>query len=150
MKKWLFLVLMFFLIGCDQEKVTVYLDSDVEAFDEILLNIGNGHTKAYDIRSETSCIDGRIPGFFCMRTVDSEGIEKPLEEIASNLMLLIGNDYNYLIILMDEDGTSCHYLAEILANAGYRNIHYFQNGYESYVLLKGDSFIPEVGECETC
>lgn len=150
MKKWLIIFLFFFLIGCDKTAVHVYEDGDIAAFDEVCENIGDGHTKAYDLRVEPDCIAGRIPGFFCMRTVNSEDVIQPLDAIYENLKILIGKDYGYLIIFMDEDGTDAGYLAEKLAADGYDNIHYFKGGYDRYAELAGEDFVPETGECDAC
>lgn len=149
MKHVMFLLLLL-LVGCSSGKVYVYQDNDIAQFDRILENIGNQKTKAYDLRSEEICKLGRIPGFFCMRTTNSLGEEKTLDTIFEHLQLLIGDDYQYLIILMDEDGSDSAYLAHLLLEAGYRNVHYFASGYHTYATLKGDGFVPEVGECETC
>ena len=150
MKKLVLLLLLACLVGCTSGKSFVYHDDELAKFDKVLENIGDGHTKAYDLRSEEDCLLGRIPGFFCMRTIDSSNNEKSLDTIFEHLSLLIGNDYAYLIILMDADGIDSAYLAGLLVDAGYRNVHYFASGYARYVYLKGDSFVPEVGPCENC
>ncbi|MGD9605386.1 MAG: rhodanese-like domain-containing protein [Bacilli bacterium] len=150
MKRVCLLLIICLLAGCKQGQIFVYQDDEIANFDKILINIGNGHTKAYDLRSEDECVLGRIPGFFCMRTTNSLGEEKSLETIFEHLTLLVADDYNYLIILMDNDGSDSTYLAGLLFDAGYQNVHYFASGYDKYAQLKGDEFIPETGECTTC
>mgnify|MGYP001073565795 CR=1 FL=1 len=145
-----FLLFLLLLSGCKSKEITVYQDADISKFDEILMNIGNGNTKAYDLRSMEDCREGRIPGFFCMRTINSNNEVRSLERIHSDLKSLLGNDYDYLIILMDYDGQEAAKLASLLFADGYYNIHYFESGYQEYVDLKGDLFVPETGDCTTC
>lgn len=128
----------------------MYRDDELSAFDRILESIGDGYTKAYDLRSIEDCREGRIPGFFCARTVNSKGETKTLERIRDDLKLLLGKEYDNLIILMDKSGQDATKLAEMLFAEGYYNIHYFQSGYQRYVELKGASFTPETGECDAC
>lgn len=144
----LLLILLFLLSGCKTQG-KVYYDDDIDDFDKILTCIGDGNTKAYDLRSYYDCIEGRIPGFFCMRTI-RDGVERSLDEIADDLIILLGNKYNFRIILMDYDGKNCRYFTELMNEFGYFNIHYFKSGYHRYVELKGDDFVPDVGECNVC
>lgn len=150
MKHLSLLVILFLLVGCGKAVTHVYSDDKIDDFDKILTNIGDGNTKAYDLRSEEVCILGRIPGFFCVRTTNNLGEEKTLDMIFEHLTLLVGDDYQYLIILIDDDGDDSAYLADLLVAAGYKNVHYFENGYDRYAEIKKDSFVPETGPCETC
>jgi hypothetical protein len=146
----LIVLLLAFLCGCKNKEITVYQDEDLTDFDHMLENIGDGTTKAYDLRLLESCREGRIPGFFCARTVNSQGEVKTLARIRDDLKLLLGKDYGRLIILMDESGEEASQLASMLFAEGFYNIHYFQSGYQRYVELKGNTFVPETGECNAC
>lgn len=151
MKKLIFIILLVITItGCSKKEITIYEDHEINGFDEILKNIGNGTTKAYDLRSEEECYAGRIPKFFCARTKDINGKVKSLDTIYDNLVLLIGKKYNYMIILMDKNNGEAKYLADKLFSAGYYNIHYFKSGYDVYAEIKKDTFVPEIGECTIC
>jgi len=143
----LFVVL--FLLSACKSQGKIYKDEDIDDFDRILNYIGNGNTKAYDLRSYNDCVAGRIPGFFCMRTIRS-GKVRSLEEIASDLMILLGDKYNFRIILIDYNGEDARHFTELMNNSGYYNIHYFAGGYNRYVELKGNDFVPEIGECNGC
>ena len=150
MKRLCLFAVLFLLVGCGKAEIHVYSDDEIDDFDKLLTNIGDGNTKAYDLRSEEICFLGRIPGFFCVRTTNSLGEEKTLDTIFEHLTLLVGNDYQYLIILIDDDGEDSAYLANLLVAAGYKNVHYFANGYNRYVEIKKEIFVPETGRCETC
>lgn len=151
MKKLIFVILLLITVtGCAKKEITIYEDDEIDAFDQILTKIGNGTTKAYDLRSEEECYTGRIPKFFCARTKDINGNVKSLDTIYENLVLLIGKKYSYLIILMDNNNGEAKYLANKLFLAGYYNIHYFKSGYDVYAEMRKDSFIPEIGECTIC
>jgi len=139
----------FLITGCSLKEIHVYSDDEIEEFDKLVSN-GKTKTKMYDIRSESVCIEGRIPGFICMRPTNSQGEERTLDKIFDYLILVIGDEYGYRIILMDNDGQDSRYIAEKLLDKGYYNVHFFSSGYNRYVELKGDSFIPEVGDCNIC
>lgn len=146
----LILIMMLLLLSaCGRTKGKVYEDADIAEFDKVLMRVGDGKTKAYDLRSYDDCVAGRIPGFFCMRTM-RDGKERTVEEIATDLILLLGKKYNHLIIVVDYDGTDARRFAEIMNASGYYNIHYFAGGYDRYVALKGDDFVPETGGCDGC
>ncbi len=141
MKKF-FILLLFFLSGCASESIKVYSDEDLKTFDELLARSGSNAIK-YDLRQEEDCLQERIPGFFCAR---SGG--KSSADIFEELVLIAKKKTP--IILIDDGGDEAYLLAEKLKKAGYRNIHYFQGGYERYVALKGKDFVPETGECSSC
>ncbi|MDD3999807.1 MAG: rhodanese-like domain-containing protein [Bacilli bacterium] len=150
MRKLLVLFLFFFLCGCKNKEIIVYSDDEINDFDLILIQAQTHKSKTYDLRSEEDCRRGRIPGFFCVRSVNSKGIKKSLDQIAADLKLILGTDYNYLIVLIDEDGSEASYLADKLFSQGYYNIHYFESGFDQFVKLKGEEFVPEIGDCDSC
>ena len=146
----LFALIILVLSGCAKKQIYVYSDDEINDFDKILENTGNGKTKAYDLRSEEKCFEGRIPKFFCMRTKNSLGEEISLDQIYENMKILLNDNYKTLIIFIDDGNNEASYLAEKLFRDGFYNIHYFKNGYERYRELKGESFIPETGDCGVC
>jgi len=139
-------MILFFGIGCKKQG-QVY--DEVDGFNKVLTKIGDGKTKAYDLRHYDDCISGRIPGFYCMRTIFNEQ-ERSIEELASSLILILGKKYNFCIILIDYDGTDSLEFKDIMNKAGFYNIHYFASGYQVYVELMGEEFIPATGECDGC
>ncbi|HEY8395436.1 MAG TPA: rhodanese-like domain-containing protein [Bacilli bacterium] len=139
---------LIFLCGCTGGRVKVYSDEEIGAFDE-LLEKTNVEAKRYDLRHEDDCRLGRIPGFFCVRNVNSKGEEKTLDQIYEDLTLILRKK-STPIILMDYDGSDASYLAEKLKAAGYSNVHYFGSGYERYASLEGETFVPETGDCDSC
>ena len=149
MKKYLTFIflILFILNGCTGKDIRVYSDAEVEKYNTILNKIGDGKTKAYDLREYEECYAGRIPGFYCSRIEEIEDEVEALDRIVTNLSLLLGNKKSTLIILIDNDGSSSKYVAEELFSLGYKNIHYFKSGYEKYVSLQ-DNFVPESGECD--
>ncbi len=150
MKRLSFILLLLLLSGCKTKEIKVYSDSQIEEFDQMLSLAEDGDSKTYDLRNEQDCRSGRIPGFFCVRIVNSKGLEKSLDQICEDLQLILGKDKGRLIVFMDYDGSDANFLSEKLFKAGYYNIHYFQSGYETYKNLKGSEFIPETGECNSC
>ncbi|MCK9471925.1 MAG: rhodanese-like domain-containing protein, partial [Bacilli bacterium] len=116
-------------------------------YNSILNKIGDGKTKAYDLREYEECYAGRIPGFYCSRIEEIEDEEEALNRIVSNLSLLLGNKKSTLIILIDNDGENSKYVADKLFSLGYKNVHYFKSGYDKYVSLQ-DDFVPESGDCD--
>lgn len=148
MKKVIFLlILTLTLVACNQGKIYTYSVDEVEEFNKILENVGNGKTKAYDLREYEECYAGRIPGFFCSRVYDFVDEDMMLDEIVNNLSILLGKKKNTLIILVDKDGKDAEYVANKLFEKGFKNIHFFQAGYETYVRLN-PNFVPETGDCE--
>jgi hypothetical protein len=141
---------LFLCTGCVQKKIHIYADDEIEGFDKVLADVGNGNTKAYDLRSYDGCTAERIPGFVCIRTKDTGGNEKSLDTVVSDLGWKLGKRYGYLIILSDANGEEASYVAGKLFEMGYYNVHYFRSGYSRYKELKGNSFVPETGECDIC
>lgn len=141
------LLLVIILTGCGSKEIKIYNDENVAEFNNILANIGDGSTKAYDLREYEECYAGRIPSFYCSRIEDIEDETESLDRIVQNLALLLGNKKRTMIILIDNDGSNSYYVATKLYDAGYTNVHYFNGGYERYVELQ-DEFVPETGECE--
>lgn len=147
------LILFTFILlfaGCVRREIHIYEDNEINDFDKVLTDIGNGKTKAYDLRGYDECTAERIPGFICIRTKDTEGNEKSLDTVVSDLGWKLGKRHGYLIILSDNHGEEASYVASKLFEMGYYNVHYFQNGYLRYKELKGSSFVPETGECDVC
>lgn len=138
------------LAGCRSKEIRVYTDDEINEFDALLAIASKSNAKRYDLRHQDDCWAGRIPGFFCARTTDSQGRETTLDEIVENLKIILGKDRKRLIILMDDDGTDAAYVATKLFREGYYNIHYFKSGYECYANLKGSEFVPETGDCDLC
>lgn len=149
MKKLTIMILfmLFVLTACGNKEIKVYQDIEVEEFDTILENVGNGKTKAYDLREYEECYAGRIPGFYCSRVDQIEGETEALDKIINNLKLLLIEKKKTLIILIDNDGKNSEYVATKLFNEGYTNIHYFKSGYDKFVELH-ENFVPETGECD--
>ena len=148
MKKLIIVLLMFFVLtACTKKQIKVYTETNVEEFDSVLENVGNGNTKAYDLREYEECYAGRIPGFYCSRVEQIEDKTEALDKVVKNLELLLMNNKKTLIILIDKDGGSSEYVANKLFEDGYTNVHYFKCGYSEYVKLHAD-FVPETGECD--
>lgn len=145
------IILMFFMLfvlsACGNKEIKVYTEADVSEFDSILENVGNGKTKAYDLREYEECYAGRIPGFYCSRVEQIENETEALDKVIKNLKLLLIDKKKTLIILMDNDGKNSEYVATKLFDEGYTNVHYFKSGYDKYVELHED-FVPETGECD--
>lgn len=145
------IILMFFMLfvlsACGNKEIKVYTEADVSEFDSILENVGNGKTKAYDLRDYEECYAGRIPGFYCSRVEQIENETEALDKVIKNLKLLLIDKKKTLIILMDNDGKNSEYVATKLFDEGYTNVHYFKSGYDKYVELHQD-FVPETGECD--
>lgn len=141
------LLLLIALVGCSKKEIKVYNDEELEKFNTVLENVGNGKTKAYDLREYEECYAGRIPGFYCSRVEEIEDEEDALDRIVENLGLLLGDKKRTMIILIDNDGNNSSYVANKLFSLGFTNIHYFDSGYSRYVELQ-DNFVPETGECD--
>lgn len=149
MRKYLLIIFLLVILisGCASKEIVVYSDDQVDEFNSILENVGDGKTKAYDLREYDECYASRIPGFYCSRIEDINNEIEALDRIVNNLSLLLGSKKNTLIILIDNDGKNSAYVASKLFDLGYKNVHYFKNGYEKYVSLNED-FVPESGECD--
>lgn len=143
----LLLLLVPLLSSCDKENIKVYDDQDIASFNKLLNNIGNGKTKAYDLRKYEECYEGRIPGFYCSRVHKIENEQEALDKVVSDLSTILGNKYKTLIILIDGGNGNSNYVASKLEEKGFTNIRYFKNGYNKYVELV-DDFIPDVGDCD--
>lgn len=141
------LLCFFILVGCGQTEIKVYSDDEFASFNSLLENIGNKKTSAYDLRDYDECYLERIPGFYCSGFANIEDEKESLDSVANNLMLILGAKKKQMIILMDNDGENSRYLANLLFENGYKNIHYFESGYARYVELHPD-FIPETGDCD--
>ena len=124
----LILVLSLFLISCggNVEKI-----NDVNLFDSLM-----EEGIKYDIRDVSLCEEGHIKGFLCVGSEDNDTIIKNIDIISSSKkinILLIGNEEDVVYIL------------DALSKKGYKNLYYFEGGYEGYKTAKGDSFVPEEG-----
>lgn len=124
----LIILLVVFLNGCRGkiEKIT-----DVDAFDSLFTD-----AIKYDIRDDSLCEEGHIKGFLCVGSKDNDTLIENISIIAKNKkvnIVLIGNEEDVLYIL---DG---------LSKKGFKNLYYFEDGYEGYVNAKGESFEPEIG-----
>jgi len=148
MKK-VFLLLFFLLLltSCNNSKIKVYTNEEIDEFNKLLENVGKENIKAYDLRDYEECKAGRIKGFFCAKVYNFQNYDNVLDVIVSNITILLGKKKKTLIILIDNDGKDAEYVANKLKENGFQNIHYFQNGYLEYVRLNPD-FVPETGECE--
>ena len=149
MRKIVFILflLLSLLTACVQKEIKAYDDTDIDEFNKVLDNVGNGKTKAYDLREYDECYNGRIPGFYCSRVYQSENKKEDLDKIIDNLKLLLGDKKRTMIILMDNNDGNAAVVAQELFISGYKNIHYFKNGYDRYVELQPD-FVPEAGDCD--
>lgn len=134
----LIIFLMFFVSGC---KTTATKITTVEELDDLL---GESDVLKYDIRLTDACEEGHIPGFMCMGPVSEEEKDSKIEQIITNIKTLYQN-MNKKIVIIDEDNASAIYILNSLKSAGYHNLYYFDGGYNQYVALKGESFIPETG-----
>ena len=132
MKKIIFLVLIFTLsllfIACKASPNKV---SDVETFESLFY----GAIK-YDIRSEEECEEGHIPSFMCMGALDKDKIINNIDLVS------LDKKQNIILIGKEEDVL---YIFQGLSKKGFKNMYYFEGGYEGYVNAKGEGFNPETG-----
>ncbi|HHZ11937.1 MAG TPA: rhodanese-like domain-containing protein [Acholeplasmataceae bacterium] len=148
MKKLVMILLLLFLSGCAKNPVKVYTDPEISEFEKVFMEAGS-KAKKYDLRHLEDCRKGRIPGFYCARVLKGNGEEKTLEDISEDLALIVKNKRTP-IILIDYDGGDAEELSGMLREKGFVNIHFFRSGYGRYAELKGDDFVPDTGECESC
>lgn len=131
MKKTFLVVMMFIcciLIACGGKPQKI---SDVEQFESLF-----DEAIKYDIRSDADCEAGHIKGFLCVGSKDNDTLINNIDIIAKNKrvnIILIGEEQDVLYIL------------EGLSKKGFKNLYYFENGYNGYVQAKGSEFVPELG-----
>lgn len=142
LKSKLFYISLFIIIllsGCSRNvnMLTTYreLDSLLESNKSIL---------AYDLRDFDDCQKGHIKGFMCIVPLGDN--KSPQEQVIYNLT----NKYSsysksQIVVLICSDGKMSKEVAEELNKKGFKNIYYYEGGYEAYVDCKGDKYIPEVG-----
>lgn len=117
-----------FLISCKGRPTKI---SDANEFEQKF----TGAIK-YDIRDENICEEGHIPGFMCMGSKEKDTLIKNID--------LVAYDYNQVIILIGSE-EDVLYIFNALGKEGYKNMFYFDGGYEGYVAVKGEEFVPETG-----
>lgn len=132
MKKIIFIIMVFsfslILISCKASPNKV---NDAETFESLF----NGAIK-YDIRSEEECENGHIPSFMCMGALDKDKIINNIDLVSLDKkqnIILIGNEEDVL------------YIFKGLSKKGFKNMYYFEDGYEGFVQAKGEGFKPETG-----
>lgn len=137
---FLLIFLMIFVVGCHKDKnVEINKIIDIVEFDELINEKG---VLKYDIRSTAVCEEGHIPSFMCMGSNNVDN--KKLDEIIKNIKLLY-SDKDKKIVIIDEDNVNSLYILNALKEDGYKQLFYFDGGYNSYKEKKGPSFVPEVG-----
>lgn len=142
-----FVIILLTLSACGTKEIKVYSDEEIDEFNSILENVGNGKTKAYDLREYEECYAGRVSGFYCSQVEQIKDETAAMNRVVENLVLILGDKKNTMIILMDSDGSNSEFVSLKLFEKGYKNIHYFKSGYEKYVSFQ-DNFVPETGECD--
>ena len=132
MKKIIFILLIFtfslFIVSCKANPNKI---SDANEFDLLF----SGAIK-YDIRSEEECENGHIPSFMCMGALDKDEVIHNIDLVSLDKkqnIILIGNEEDIL------------YIFQKLAKKGFKNMYYFEGGYDGYVNAKGEGFNPETG-----
>ncbi len=142
-KKILLIILLLFIsfLGACQ-KATITKVSDVNEFDKL---IQSENTLLYDIRTKDECSLAHIPYFMCMGK-DIKMTKEELLEVASNISLVYSkkSDLKKIIIFIGSEEDILLVFNELKAN-GYKNLYYFEGGYEGYATKKGDSFVPATG-----
>ncbi len=150
MRKYFLLILLFVLpliVACNSEAVRIYSDSEVSLFTKDIKKLGDGKTRAYDLRDFEECIEERIPKFYCSRILEIEDLKESLDAVVDSIELVLGPKKNTLILLIDSNGENSNYVADKLAEKGFTKIRYFKSGYNKYKELQAD-FIPEKGDCD--
>lgn len=130
-KKIILLLLLMFiciLFACENEKITKV--SDINEFDKLINSEG---VLLYDIRKKEECEKGHIPYFMCMGLEDDLVENIKLLYSTKKTIVFIGSESDILLVFNE------------LEKNGYKNIYYFEGGYENYAKLKGDDFVPAVG-----
>ena len=128
-----FLVILCVSLGCKKKDPEIL--SDIDEF-EILFS----DALKYDIRDIDDCEKGHIPSFLCMGGVTSD--EKLVDTI---LLTTKSKDKKIIIISYENDFDRINNIFSLLQKEKYYNLYSFEGGYENYVKLKGDSFVPEEG-----
>lgn len=105
--------------------------SDIETFESLF----NGAIK-YDIRSDEECEKGHIPSFMCMGTLNKDELIKNIDLVS------LDKTQNVILIGKEEDVLN---IFKALSKKGFKNMYYFENGYEGYLSAKGEGFVPETG-----
>lgn len=127
------------LNGCNNNSGGIV---EVERFNEIL-SVQNA--KKYDLRDYDECGSGHINGFACIMAPNIDGSIRSIEDIIEIIKFEKKNQY---ILLICNDGSKSQYICNSLKKSGYRNVYYFEGGYDNYVTLMGDQYKPEIG-CNT-
>lgn len=136
-KKILFIftlcVITLSLFSCKKKEANFFEDTlEFEnIFDEAL---------KYDIRSTDDCEKGHIPSFICMGGVSDN--QKLVDTI---LVTIQSKDKSIVIISYENDTDRLNEIFQLLIKNKCYNLYSFSGGYENYVNLKGESFIPEEG-----
>ena len=116
------------LVSCKEKPNKV---SDVQDFESLF----EGAIK-YDIRSDEDCEDGHIKGFVCMGDNSNEEIIKNITLVAlskKQTIILVGEEERILTVFNE------------LGKKGFKNMYYFDGGYQAYVSAKGEGYVPEEG-----
>ena len=114
------ILLVSLTIGCKSKAKVI---SDVDEFETLF----TGSIK-YDIRSNQECEAGHIPGFMCMGDLSTD-------ELINNIDIVAKDKEQKIILLVYKE----------LGKKGYKNMYYFENGYNGYADKKGTDFKPETG-----
>lgn len=131
MRKYLLSVitlLTILLVGCGRNPQMI---NDYEVFDNICKD-----AIKYDIRSDEDCENGHIQGFMCVGS-------KTNDEIVNNLKIVSESKKTNIVLIGEEK--DCLYILEQLSKKGFKNLYYFEGGYQGYAQKKADKFIPETG-----
>ena len=118
----------FILISCNTKPNKI---NNAEEFEKLF----EGAIK-YDVRSDTDCENGHIKGFVCMG-------ENSDEELVKNISLVSYNKDQIIILIGDEERVLTVFKA--LGKKGFKNLYYFDGGFEAYASQKGESYEPETG-----
>ena len=126
------LIISIMFLGC--HKKASYI-TDADEFDKLF----SGALK-YDIRDTSSCEEGHIPSFLCMGGIsDNDRLVETIKISAES------KDRVIIIISTGDDKARVDEIFKLLNKEKYYNLYSFEGGYENYVQLKGETFVPEVG-----
>lgn len=115
-------------IGCKSKTKMI---SDVDEFEALF----TGSIK-YDIRNNQECEIGHIPGFMCMGDLS-------IDELINNIDIVAKDKKQNIILIGNDEVVRLVYKS--LSKKGYKNLYYFENGYNGYLEKKGLDFKPETG-----
>lgn len=134
MKKIIIIFFLFFFLSSCSGGVTFYDDNQIDEFDKLLLL---ENAIKYDVRIKEDCEKGHIKGFMCMRKSSSN-----VDEVCDIIKKLYPKHKTIVLI---SEGNDAAYLAKLLSQSGYKDVHVFKNGYLKYKELKNGSFVEEIG-----